>query len=188
MFFSLFVTSKLDRISDAWKFILECSGGIGLVLILRWFWWRINAWSEIAALLAPFIIYPVLKFVFDVRFPNSLLIIVTFSSLVWLAVTFLTPPTDQARLISFYKKVHPGGTLWKPIADKLTDVEADSGYMWLFLDWIAGSACVMFSLFGIGKIIFGQLKLGIFFLVLAAAAGCVIYSHLSKIGWEGLGD
>lgn len=188
MVFSLFVSSKLDRISDAWKFMLECSGGIGLVLILRWFWWRINAWSEIAALLAPFLIYPVLKFVFGVGFPNSLLIIVAFSTLVWLVVTFLTPPTDQLKLISFYKKVHPGGPLWKPISDKLVDVEADSGYMWLFIDWFAGSVCVMFSLFGIGKIIFGQLALGILFLVIAAAAGSLIYWHLSQIGWERLGD
>lgn len=185
---SLFATSKLDRISDAWKFMLECSGGIGLVLILRWFWWRINAWSEIAALLAPFIVYPVLKFVFGIGFPNSLLIIVAFSTLVWLVVTFLTQPTDQAKLISFYKKVHPGGPLWKPISEKLTDVKADSGYMWLFLDWIAGSVCVMFSLFGIGKIIFGQLNLGILFLALAAVAAGLIYWHLSKIGWETLGN
>jgi len=60
LFLSILLTSKLDRISDAWKFILECSSGIGLVLILRWFWWRINAWSEISAIIAPFIIYPFL--------------------------------------------------------------------------------------------------------------------------------
>jgi len=185
---SLFVTSKLGRISDAWKFILECSGGIGLVLILRWFWWRVNAWSEIAALLAPFAVYPVLKFVFGIGFPNSLLIIVAFSTFVWLVVTFLTPPTDKATLISFYRKVHPGGLLWKPVSDELTDVEADSGYLWLLFDWIAGSLCVMFSLFGIGKIIFGQFKLGISLLFLAAIAGGFICWHLSKIGWEKLGE
>lgn len=185
---SLFVTSKLDRISDAWKFMLECSAGIGPVLIFRWFWWRINAWSEIAALVAPFIIYPVLKFVFGIDFPNSLLIIVAFSTFVWLVVTFLTRPTDQATLISFYKKVHPGGPLWKPVADKLPDAKGDSGYLWLFLDWFAGSVCVMFSLFGIGKIIFGQLRLGILFLALAAAAASLICWHLSKIGWEKLGN
>lgn len=185
---SLFVTSKLGRISDAWKFILECSGGIGLVLILRWFWWRINAWSEIAALLAPFAIYPVLKFVFGVGFPSSLLIIVAFSTVVWILVTFLTPPTDRATLISFYRKVHPGGILWKPVSDELTDVEADSGYLWLMFDWIAGSVCVMFSLFGIGKIIFGRIGPGILLLFFAAIAGGFIYWHLSKIGWEKLGD
>ena len=184
MAFSVIVTSRLDRISDAWKFILECSAGVGLVLILRWFWWRINAWSEITALIAPFIIYPVLKIKFAVAFPNSLLIIVAFSTFLWLLVTFLTRATDESKLLSFYEKVHPGGILWKPIADKLPHVKSDKGYCRLFIDWVLGCALVMFSLFAIGKLIFGQLKTGLLFITLAAIAGSVIYWHISKINWK----
>ena len=183
MICSLFVTSKLERISDAWKFMLECSGGIGLVLILRWFWWRINAWSEIAALVAPFIIYPLLKFHYKVEFPTSLLIIVAWSTLVWLVVTFLTPPTDQATLLTFYKKVHPAGALWKPIARKLPDVKGDSGYAMLFVDWLVGSLCVLCCLFGVGKLIFGEVGLGLLLLCLAAAAGGIVGWHLFKADW-----
>ncbi|MHB9070803.1 MAG: sodium:solute symporter family protein [Sedimentisphaerales bacterium] len=188
MAFSLLVTSKLNRISDAWKFTLECSGGIGLVLILRWFWWRINAWSEIGALIAPLIIYPVLKLKFGIEFPNSLLIIVVWSTFVWLIVTFITRPTDEAKLISFYRKVHPGGIGWKRIAVKLPDIESDKGFLQLFFDWAAGCVLVIFTLFGIGKIIFGQIQLGFLFLAIAVVAAGVIYWHLSRYGWEKLRD
>ena len=188
MAFSLVVTSKMGRISDAWKLVMECSCGMGLVLILRWFWWRINAWSEMAAMVAPFIAYPIIKLQLGIVFPNSLLIFVAWSSLVWLAVTFLTRPTDEKTLLSFYRKVHPGGVLWKPIAQKLPDVKGDSGYLQLFIDWLAGVVLVMFGVFGIGKIIFGELGLGLLFLATSALAGGAIYWHLSKIGWEKVGD
>ena len=187
MALSLLVTSKLESISGAWKFILACSGGIGPVLILRWFWWRINAWSEISALIAPFVVYPILiskGFSYEV----SLIIIVAWSTLVWTTVTFLTPATDEEKLISFYRKVHPGGAGWKSISAKLPEVKGDSGYLQLFVDWLAGCLMVMFSLFGVGKILFGQTQMGILFILIAAAAGAVIYWHLSRIGWEKLGD
>jgi SSS family solute:Na+ symporter len=184
MVLSLIVTAKLETITGAWQFILECSAGIGLVLILRWFWWRINAWSEIAALLAPFAIYPVVKYVLKVGFPESLLIIVGGSTVIWLAVTFLTRPTPEKVLLDFYRRVHPGGLLWKPIADKLPDVKSDTGYWGLLADWLAGVAMVMLCLFGSGKLIFGQMTHGLLFLGGAAVLGGLIYWHLSRMEWE----
>ncbi len=187
MAFSLLVTSKLESISGAWKFILACSGGIGPVLILRWFWWRINAWSEISALIAPFVVYPILISK-GVSYEVSLIIIVAWSTLVWMTVTFLTPATDEEKLMSFYRKVHPGGAGWKSISAKLPEVKGDSGYLQLFVDGLAGCFMVMFALFGVGKILFGQTQMGILFILIAAASGGVIYWHLSRIGWEKLGD
>ena len=187
MALSLLVTSKLGSISGAWKFILACSGGIGPVLILRWFWWRINAWSEISALIAPFAVYPILMYR-GISYEVSLIIIVAWSTMVWVTVTFLTPATDEEKLMSFYKKVHPGGAGWKSIAAKVPEVKGDSGYLQLFVDWLAGCLMVMFALFGVGKILFGQVQMGILFVLIAAAAGGVIYWHLSRIGWEKLGD
>lgn len=182
MILSLAITSKLERISDAWAFILECSAGVGLVLILRWFWWRVSAWSEIAAMIAPFLIYPFIKP--RVEFPYTLFFIVGWSTCVWLAVTFITPPTEEKTLLSFYKRIHPGGRLWKPIAEKLPDIKGDSGYGHLIIDWVAGCILVFSSLFGVGKIILGELFVGAGFLLLAAAGAAVIYWHLSRIGWE----
>lgn len=182
VFLSLFVTSKLDRISDAWIFILECSAGIGLVLILRWFWWRINAWSEISAIIAPFIIYPFIKPI--VEFPYTLFFIVGWSTIVWLIVTFLTKPTDEKTLLSFYEKIHPGGILWTPIAKKLPHVHGDSGYLQLIIDWMAGCVLVFFSLFGVGKLILGEYIIGFVLLIGAGISGYVIFRHLSSIGWK----
>jgi Na+/proline symporter len=182
MIISLFVTAKLERISDAWAFILECSAGIGLVLILRWFWWRINAWSEIAAMIAPFLLYPFIKPL--VAFPYTLFYLVGWSTLVWLVVTLLTPPTDEAQLLAFYRRVHPGGILWRPIAARLPEVQSDTGFGYLFLDWLAGCVLVFFSLFGVGQILLGNTLSGLAYLALAAVGGVVIYWHLSRIGWE----
>lgn len=184
MVLSLVVTAKLDTIKQAWEFVLECSAGIGLVLILRWFWWRINAWSEIAALLAPFAIYPIVKFGLKIGFPQSLLIIVAGSTVAWLAATFLTRPTSEKVLLDFYRRVHPGGILWKPIADKLPDVKGDTGYWGLLADWLAGVAMVMLCLFGSGKLIFGQTTMGLLLLGAAAALGVLISWHLSRIRWD----
>jgi len=184
MVLSLVVTAKLDTIKQAWEFVLECSAGIGLVLILRWFWWRINAWSEIAALLAPFAIYPIVKFGLKIGFPQSLLIIVAGSTVIWLAATFLTRPTSEKVLLDFYRRVHPGGILWRPIADKLPDVKSDTGYWGLLADWLAGVAMVMLCLFGSGKLIFGQTTMGLLLLGAAAALGVLISWHLSRIRWD----
>jgi len=86
-------------------------------------------------------------------------VIVAGSTVVWLAVTFLTRPTPESVLLAFYRRVHPGGALWKPIADKLPDVPSDTGYWALLVDWLAGVACVMLCLFGAGKLIFGETTL-----------------------------
>ena len=94
MVLSLGVTSILDTISGAWAFIIEAGAGLGLVLILRWYWWRINAWSEIAAMVTPLVVYGYLRAFTTVAFPQTLYVIVGITTVAWLAVTFLTPPTD----------------------------------------------------------------------------------------------
>lgn len=184
MFFSVIVTTQFEQISDAWKFILACSGGIGLVLVLRWFWWRVNAWSEISAMIAPYTIYPVLKYKYQMDFETSLLIIVAWSSFVWIVVTFLTKPTKNATLLSFYSKVHPGGVGWKKIDMQLTNVQGDTGFVRLFVNWFLGCLLVLFALFGTGKIIFGQTVIGLLFFALALVAAYIIYYNLKKAGWK----
>ena len=115
MIISVFVTLFIERISGAWEFIMEAGAGVGLVLILRWFWWRINAWSEISAMITPFIVIPLLKML-KIEFPITLYYIVPATTIVWLIVTYLTKPTEEKTLIEFYRKIHPGGILWKKIS------------------------------------------------------------------------
>ena len=184
MVFSLMVTTQFNMISDAWRFILACSGGIGLVLLLRWFWWRINAWSEIAAMIAPYAIYPILVYRYGLNYETILIIIVVWSSLVWLITTFLTKPTETKTLQDFYERVHPGGAGWKNIAAQMPHVKGDTGYRSLFISYVSGCIMVLFSLFGTGKLIFADYLSGMLYLGIAAIAAVVVYIQLQKTGWE----
>lgn len=180
MIFSIGVTFFISRISGAWEFILECGAGLGLVLILRWFWWRVNAWSEISAMITPFIILPFVKYI-GISFPESLFYLTGITTVVWLIVTFLTKPTDENVLFEFYKKVHPGGKLWKPISDKLPEVKSDSNFGSMFLNWLSGVALVYSMLFGIGSFILNDYINTAIFFVVAVVSAVIIYKNLSKI-------
>lgn len=183
MIVSVIVTLFINSISGAWEFIMECGAGVGLVLILRWFWWRINAWSEISAMITPFIVYPVLLH-FEVKFPDTLFIIVPVTTIVWLTVTFLSRPVDEKVLFSFYEKVHPGGRLWKRISDKLPHIKSDTGFISMFLNWLFGVILVYSILFGTGKLIFGDIGSALLFISAAVLSVIVIYFNLSRKGWK----
>jgi SSS family solute:Na+ symporter len=183
MVFSLFVTSILGTISGAWAFIIEAGAGLGLVLILRWYWWRINAWSEIAAMVTPLAVYGYLRAFTTVAFPETLYVIVGITTVVWLAVTFLTPPTDAATLQRFFRRVHPGGPGWAPIARAVPDVQPDRGLGALLVDTIAGVVLVYCTLFAAGKLLFGSYAAGLLYVAVAVAAGVVIVRDLSRRGF-----
>ncbi len=152
MIVSVIVTMFIERISGAWEFIIQCGAGLGLVLILRWYWWRINAWSEISAIITPFALFPLIKHL-NIEFPISLFYLVVGTTIVWLIVTFLTKPTDESVLIEFYKKIYPGGKLWEPIASKIPEVKSKSNFKFMFLNWLLGVILVYTMLFGIGSLI-----------------------------------
>ncbi len=180
MIVSVIVTNYLDTISGAWTFIIQAGAGLGLVLILRWFWWRINAWSEITAMIIPLIVYGYISTNTTLQFPYSLFIIVAITTVSWIVVTFLTKPTDELTLHNFYRRVHPGGIGWKPISATLADVKSDSGYGNLFLCWMLGIILVYSMLFGIGKTLLGNYGLGLGLIALGIAAGVGINYLLTK--------
>ena len=195
MFIALIITTQISQISSAWKFVLAASGGIGLVLILRWFWWRINAWSEIAAMLAPYFLLPFLinksfGLAWDLSNDYEIILIsvVAWSTFWWIVVTFATKPTSEAKLKTFYTKVHPGGIGWGRIAKLLPEVEGDKGFVLLFANWFLGSLMVIFTLFGIGKLIFKNYSLSLMFFAIAAIAAWLIIYNMRKIGWKKLGE
>lgn len=185
--FALYITFfVLESITGAWEFLIQCGAGTGFVLILRWFWWRLNAWSEITSMVAPFLCYGYLTLFTDIVFPDSIFIIVAFTIASTLLVTFLTRPTDRAHLEAFYRKTRVGGILWKPVSESLRDVESDSGFLRLFLDWALGVAMVYAVLFGTGRIIFGEPLEGALFIAAGAVAGILIFTDLSRRGWNTL--
>ncbi len=187
--FSLAITRYfLTTISGAWEFIINASAGMGAVLILRWFWWRINAWSEISAMITPLIIYPVAKNVYGLQSPITLYPVVLGTTIVWLSVTFLTKPVNEKQLETFYKKVHPGGLGWKRISDKFPNVKSDSGFGRLFLDWFLGVVLVYSSLFGIGKLLFADYLPALLYFLVGGISATLIYFDLKKRGFKSINE
>jgi SSS family solute:Na+ symporter len=182
--FSLIVTNFLTTISGAWEFIINASAGMGAVLILRWYWWRINAWSEIAAMIAPLIIYPIARYILHLQPPLTLYPTVLGTTIVWLVVTYLTKPVEENKLIEFYRRVYPGGRGWKHIAAQLTDVKAEKKLSNLFLNWMLGIILVYAFLFGIGQIIFAEYLSGLIILIIGFIVAWIIYLNLKKSEFE----
>lgn len=190
MTLSCLVTYYQDSISNAWKFLIAVGAGTGSVFILRWFWWRINAWSEVAAMGASFVVSLLLQSYFKLRsddprgFAHIVLITVAGSTIVWLLVTLVTAAERKETLLAFYRRVHPSAALWGPIAREATDVRPTHDMLYNFLDWISGCVLVYMTLFGVGKIIFGQPLIGLGFLLVALASGGIIYWDLNRRGWK----
>ena len=176
------VASQLDTITEAWGLVLSASAGLGLVLILRWYWWRVNAWSELTATVVPLVLVGLQLAGVDVpfltaAFPVNLYGIVVITTVAWLAATFATGPTEAGTLDTFYRRVRPGGA-WGPVAARHPDVHTDDGLGALALRWILGVAAVYASLFGLGGLILGTPLRGLAMLTFGAIAIALLVRSL----------
>jgi Na+/proline symporter len=176
---SAVVTHYLGTIEGAWKFLLALGSGTGLVLILRWYWWRINAWSEISAMIASFVVSVTAINVIKPMYAAGdlkadavvMLVTVAVSTVVWLGVTFATKPEPDRVLEAFYRRVRPGGPGWAAVSTKIGfGRESIPGGALAWTNWIAGIVAVYSSLFGIGKIVLGNLLPGLVMLAIAVIA------------------
>ena len=177
------VTFYLDSVRQAWEFVLESGAGIGLVLILRWYWWRVNAWSEIAAMIAPAIGYVVIRRVTDLQFPETLIYLVAWTTVCRLAVTILTRPEPDDRLVAFYRRVRPAGPGWARIA-RLAGGPPAERLGGLVGVWIAGCCLVYAVLFGVGALIFERPFAVLPYAVVAVVAAAFIAHRLQRRGWH----
>lgn len=150
MLLGLAITTQINSISGAWGFIMQCGAGLGLVLILRWYWWRINAYSEIAATIAPFV-FTALCSLAGLEFPEGFLLTVLGTTITWLVVTFLTPPTQTSVLTAFYNKVQPDGN-WSGVANASAKMNS-SNMMNLFICWLSAITFTYSTLFMTGKLV-----------------------------------
>ncbi|HYM11287.1 MAG TPA: sodium:solute symporter family protein [Bryobacterales bacterium] len=173
---SAVVTFYLESIAGAWKLLLVTGAGTGTVLILRWFWWRINAWSEVSAMAAAFAVslYLQLGLHWDsddpVGFAHIMLITVGVTTAAWLAVTFLTAAEPEEKLVEFYRRARPAPALWGAIAAKAGGPRSTDDLGRNFLNWAAGCILIYASLFGIGKVVLAEWREGALFLATAVAA------------------
>jgi len=196
MIASIIVTFYLESIGGAWKLLLVTGAGTGTVLLLRWFWWRINAWSEVSSMITAAIVSLFLQIYlkWDSDRPRDfaylMLVTVGITTIVWVVVTMLTPAEPKEKLVAFYRKVRPEGPGWKRIAEAagLSAKHPEGRLSSQFANWILGCLLIYGSLFGIGKIIFKEWLSGTLYLAVAISAALLISWNLSRVGWKSLAD
>lgn len=181
MVLSGLVTFVLETVAGAWQFLLESGAGLGAVLMLRWYWWRINAWSELAAMIAPVVGLAGLKLATDLQFPWTLLVLVPWTTACWLGVTWLTPPEPDATLIAFYRRVRPAGPGWARVARRagLSAPAPDESLARGLTDWALGCALVYSCLFGIGALILQSPVAALPYAVVAFLATLLLWRDLA---------
>lgn len=189
-FIAILVTTQLSTIAGVWHFIIECGAGLGLVLILRWYWWRINVWSEISATIAPFIFYAIFKLGYGLEFPNSFFLTVLFTTIVWLAITYLTKAESKDTLLNFYDRVKPDGIWNKILKDRSTtesNIKAEeigerrSKIGLLLIRWFSAVIMTYSVLFATGKLIFQEWEMFAKFAVIALISfGILLFTMREK--------
>ncbi|MEO6594211.1 MAG: sodium:solute symporter family protein [Planctomycetota bacterium] len=150
-------------VDDAWAFLAALGAGVGSVFLLRWFWWRISAWSEIAAMFGSLVVFLAVK-LWQGGLPESerlpgqytSLLVASLSLCIWLLVTFLTRPEPRVHLVAFYRKVRPDGPGWSPIAAVAPDVRPDRTLGRNLVCAVLGTMVVWLTLPGTGAVIFGD--------------------------------
>lgn len=191
---SAIVTLYLDSIAAAWKYLLVTGAGTGGVLLLRWYWWRINAWSEVSAMASALLVSLTLQLGFGydsdrpLDFAWLMLHTVGITTAVWLAVTFLTAPERPDVLLAFYRRTRPSRTGWGPIARLAPEVTASGGGVSNLLCWVGGCMLIYGALFGTGKLLLQEPREGLALLAVAAAGLAIIYRDLSRRGWGAVVD
>jgi len=177
--------AAMTSIEGAWKFLLAMGAGTGPVYLLRWYWWRINAWSEVSAMVAALLGSLVLQWGFglDVNDPGHfaviMLLTVVFSTMVWVAVTFMTRPEEEEVLHRFYRRIRPAGSGWSRVARNLNVSSSDAPLALSLSLWILGCVVVYAALFGIGQMLLGSSTTGLLMLTVAAVVGGLLWRRLS---------
>src|SRR5437870_5362224 len=183
-----YVASQLASISEGWQIVLGIGAGTGAVLILRWYWWRINAWSEITATVTAAVLTFVLaKVPFTgngaVVTAKATLITAGVTTIAWIVGTFATKPEPTEKLVSFYRRVHPSIYGWQPIAKLCPELPQVRDFAANTANWVAGCVMVYTAMFGIGMLVFRHWLSGLLLLGASGVAGWLIFWNLSRQGW-----
>ena len=188
-FFALYLNNSLQ----AFGIILQIGAGTGLIFILRWFWYRINVYSELTAMIVSFLVALAFEFIIPNNFSveEKLIIGVTITTISWLIVTMVTPPSNIETLQNFYKKIQPGGPGWQKIVNeseengiiitgKKEKWDVPSGILCM----VFGSISVYSILFGIGYILYSKITLGLVFIVISALSVVLLMKFWKRLSTE----
>lgn len=188
--FSSALVFLLDTAKDAFDIILQVGAGTGLLYLVRWFWWRVNAWSEVAAMVSSFAVSVLLligrKYGFELSTHAALLATIAVTTLCWVTTAFFGPPTDQATLVEFYRKVRPFGPGWKRIREAAgitTDEVRTSrdNIPLALLGWLSGSIMIWSSLFTVGNLLYGRMELALALGAVFVASGVALLFVVNRL-------
>ncbi|HEY7682914.1 MAG TPA: sodium:solute symporter family protein [Gemmatimonadales bacterium] len=186
------MTYALTTAKEAFDLILSIGAGTGLLYLLRWFWWRINAWSEIAAMISSFLV--AVGFFLAGRaaqyVPSHIQLIasVAITTVVWALVTLITRPTEPERLAAFYRLVRPSGPGWKPVRRATRLTPAGDSLPQALLGWVLGVAFVYAALFGTGSFLYGRTALAVMWLIVFLGSGLGLLRVVPRMWLTGGGD
>jgi SSS family solute:Na+ symporter len=180
----MLVTTLMNSIREGWYIFTSMAGGVSIIYILRWYWWRINAWSEISAMASALICTIVFRLVMGISYPNVLFYIVPITFAFSMIVTFLTSPVDESTLRAFYEKIRPGGRLWRPVSKKIPGAEKDEGPGKAFPAYVLAVISVYTALFGIGKLLLGPAWVGMVLLCVCVVTAYGVWRYVVKIDWS----
>jgi len=187
---SLVATIFMNQISKVWEFLLTLGAGTGLVYILRWYWWRVNAWSEVAAMASALVTsvglrslgsrYPAFDPATPKGFAMTLVTTTAVTTAVWLAATFGTRPEPREKLAAFYDRVRPAGPGWRRIAGAEAVAERRGEIPRNLLFWLLGTVFVYSIMFATGAVIFGQTSRAVVFGALLLLSGGLLFTGLAR--------
>src|SRR5438445_233573 len=183
---SAYVSAQLASIRSGWEFVLEVGAGTGGVYLLRWCWWPINGWSEISAMATAMLATVFLRVVTPFSgtgpmvFAKTALATTALTTLVWVVVTLVTAAEPEQLLVSFYRKVHPHVSGWKPVARLTPDIPPTHDLGRNLIAWALGCSMVYLALFGLGRLLMGPAWKGIALLAGSALCAAALYMDIAR--------
>jgi Na+/proline symporter len=182
-----YVSAQLVTIRAGWQYVLEVGAGTGGVYLLRWYWWRINAWSEISAMTVAMLctVYVHLMNPFQgpefIVFAKTTLFTTALTTIAWIAATYATSPESEAVLVKFYRHVRPHAAGWRPVARLAADVPETRDLGANLVSWLLGCVMVYAALFGIGELCFGRYLSGVILCAVAIISAALLYGRIAKM-------
>jgi Na+/proline symporter len=182
----------LDTAKDSFDIILQVGAGTGLLYLVRWFWWRVNAWCEVNAMISSFVFSILLlvlrKFGYAVPTHYALILTVVVTTMSWMLTAFLGQPTDRQTLIRFYRKVRPFGPGWKAIRREAGITEAEArgsheSFPLALVGWVSGSLTIWSALFTVGNVLYGRWVYAAVLLAVFIGSGLVLIKVINRL-WE----